>query len=313
MKSAGHEPGTGVTSTEGPLDPGVRRDDGPRTSDIGRRTFLRILLNTIALDPNRWTDDKIPYFKLIDLLPAVARHGFKDLEIWQFHVDRLTQSELSEVKSRLDSLGTSAPVLGIYPTIHLEGDEAHREQAHAERLLDVAAFLGSDLVKMFVGSVGSGKLDQEACDRSLDFLERLTEAAASRRLRLTGETHANTLFDTVESTLWTLDRLDPDWFGVCFQPYDANLAGAMGAFMAMRNRIWHLHYQGRKGREICLLSEADLDYAEYTRFIAESGFSGYLCIEFVKDCVVPRPEELDVEKVLTNAERDREFIREYLG
>ena len=80
----------------------------------------------------------------------------------------------------------------------------------------------------------------------------------------------------------------------------------------MPDRVWHLHYQGRKGREICLLEDADLDYAQYTRFIAESGFKGYLCIEFVKDCVVACSELLDVTKVLTNAERDREFVRKHL-
>ncbi|HUF10431.1 MAG TPA: hypothetical protein VMO47_14010, partial [Rhodothermales bacterium] len=106
--------------------------------------------------------------------------------------------------------------------------------------------------------------------------------------------------------------LDPDRFGVCFQPYDASLTGAKGAFLAMRDRVWHLHYQGRKGLEICLLEDADFDYASYTRFVAESSFSGYLCIEFVKDCVVASPELLDVEKVLTNAERDREFVTRHL-
>jgi len=272
-----------------------------------------ILLNTIALEPNRWTEDKIPHFKLVDLLPAIAKHRFHDLEIWQYHVDRLTQGELDELKSRLDSLGISTPVVGIYPTIHLERKEGHDQLVHVERLMDIASFLGADTVKMFVGSVGSGKLDVEAHGRSLRFLERMSEMAAERDLRITGETHANTLFDTIESTLRTLDRLDPKRFGVCFQPYDGSLAGAIGAFTALRDRIWHLHFQGRKGRELCLLLDADLDYAEYTRFIAASGFSGYLCIEFVKDCVVASPEELDVELVLANAEKDREFVRSETG
>lgn len=272
----------------------------------------RILLNTIALDPNRWTKEKIPYFKLIDLLDAIAKHRFHDLEVWQYHVDRLTQVELEALKSRLKELGMATPVVGIYPKIHLDSKEGRDQLVRVERVLDVAGFLGADTVKMFVGSVASGKLDVEADGRSRQFLERMTEMAAERDLRITGETHANTLFDTIASTLRTLDRLNPDRFGVCFQPYDASLAGAMGAFTALRDRIWHLHYQGRKDGALSLLEEADLDYAAYTGFVAQSGFSGYLCIEFVKDCVVASPELIDIEKVLANAEKDRAFVRKHL-
>jgi len=273
---------------------------------------IHILLNTIALDPNRWTEDKTPYFKLIDLLPAIAEHGFKDLEVWQYHVDRLSEVALPKLKSQLDALGISTPVLGIYPKIHLEGKDGREELVHALRLLDTAVYLEANTVKMFVGTVASGQLDHEAHARSVKFLEGLTELAAERDLLITGETHANTLFDTVESALETLDKLDPDVFGVCFQPYDANLADAQKAFSALQDRVWHLHYQGRKGNEICLLEEADLDYAAYTRFIAESHFVGYLSIEFVKDCVVASPELMDVETVLANAEKDRVFVEKNL-
>jgi sugar phosphate isomerase/epimerase len=112
----------------------------------------------------------------------------------------------------------------------------------------------------------------------------------------------------VKSTLRTLELLDSDRFGVCFQPYDASLPGATGAFTALRDKIWHLHFQGRKGTDICLLEEADLDYAAYTQFISSMGFDGYLCIEFVKDCVVPSPELIDLDLVMANAEKDRAFV-----
>jgi len=276
-------------------------------------TGPRIILNTIALEPNRWTADKVPYFRLIDLLPAIARHGFEALEIWQYHVDRLSESELDDLRSAMESLGIEAPVLGIYPRLDLDEDQRRNELSNIERLLDTAQFLGAGTVKMFVGAVASGRLDTKGTDRSIAFLEEMSNLASERDIRLTGETHANTLFDTVASTLRTLERLDATHFGVCFQPYDANLPGAMGAFTALRERIWHLHFQGRKDGAISLLEEADLDYGSYTRFVAESGFEGNLCIEFVKDCVVASPELLDVERVLANAVEDRQFVETHLG
>lgn len=277
-----------------------------------QRESIKILLNTIALDPNRWTEEKTPFFRLIDLLPAIARHDFHAVELWQYHIDRLNNQELQEVRSAMADAGVRSPVLGIYPKIHLEGVDRDRELDHYTRLLDEAALLGVDLVKMFVGSMGSARLDADARGRSMEFLRALTSRAGERRLRLVGETHADTLFDTVESTLRTLEKLDSRRFGVCFQPYDASLLGAIGAFTALRHSVWHLHYQGRRGNEMCLLEDADLDYAAYTRHVVSSGFEGYLCIEFVKDCVVASPELIDVDLVLSNAQRDREFVMRQL-
>ena len=42
-----------------------------------------LLLNTIALDPNRWTPAKQPYTHLETVLDRVVASGFRQLEIWQ--------------------------------------------------------------------------------------------------------------------------------------------------------------------------------------------------------------------------------------
>ncbi|MFC1483635.1 hypothetical protein ACFL5M_03840 [Candidatus Neomarinimicrobiota bacterium] len=48
--------------------------------------MIYILLNSIALDPNRWTAAKIPYIGLLDLIESVAEAGFKYVEVWQQQV-----------------------------------------------------------------------------------------------------------------------------------------------------------------------------------------------------------------------------------
>jgi hypothetical protein len=57
-----------------------------------------------------------------------------------------------------------------------------------------------------------------------------------------------------------------------------------------------------------LLENSDLDYKRLTRTLAQKGFSGYLCIEFTKDCVVQNPSDFNLETVLNNARRDRDFM-----
>ena len=42
--------------------------------------------------------------------------------------------------------------------------------------------------------------------------------------------------------------------------------------------------------------------------LAKDGFDGALSIEFVKDCVVARPADFDLGRVLANAQQDRAFV-----
>ena len=45
------------------------------------------------------------------------------------------------------------------------------------------------------------------------------------------------------------------------------------------------------------------------RALAARGFDGYLCLELVKASVVAAPADFDLDRVLTHAQRDRDFVR----
>jgi len=49
---------------------------------------MRLLFNTIMLEINRWTKDKILTRPLSELLPALKKAEFTTLEIWQYHISR---------------------------------------------------------------------------------------------------------------------------------------------------------------------------------------------------------------------------------
>lgn len=103
----------------------------------------KLLFNTIALDPNRWTSHKRPYVRLVDVLPDLARAGFYDLEVWQYHLSRLEREEVRALKQRAADLGVSMPIVGLYPVLHATGEERARERKHVGALLGAAAFLGA--------------------------------------------------------------------------------------------------------------------------------------------------------------------------
>ena len=80
---------------------------------------IRILLNSIALEPNRWTTEKIPFYRLEELLEPIAQSGFRGIEVWQYHVSSLNEDAITDLTMQADDLGIDFPVLGIYPRLHL--------------------------------------------------------------------------------------------------------------------------------------------------------------------------------------------------
>lgn len=275
---------------------------------------VRILLNSIALDPNRWTEKKAPFFELKDLLEPVADAGFRRMEVWQYHVSSLDENAMTELQDRGADLGLEFPVLGIYPRLHLGGTKGENDLSEAVRLLDKAAFLGANTVKMFVGTKASADLTDLEEARTIASLEMLTDAAEDRDLLLSGETHENTLFDRVEVVKSILAIIDSEELEVCFQPFDSSSTErAIADYAALADHVIHIHLQGRKGGRLSLLKNADIDYERFLETLEISGFAGYLSIEFVKDCVVDHPEDFDLDRVLANAVKDREFVEKVLG
>jgi sugar phosphate isomerase/epimerase len=141
----------------------------------------------------------------------------------------------------------------------------------------------------------------------------LTDAAEDRDLLLTGETHANTLFDSVETVAATLEIIESEELEVCFQPFDpTDTEQAIADYTALADHVIHIHLQGRRNNEMSLLSDSDIDYERLLETFEINGFAGYLSIEFVKDCVVDHPEDFDLDVVLQNAVKDREFVEKVL-
>ena len=274
---------------------------------------IRILLNSIALEPNRWTAEKTPFNRLHQLLEPVANSGFRSVEVWQYHVSSLNDVAITELTTKADHLGVDFPVLGIYPQLHLGGTDGEEALTESLRLLDLGVSLGANTVKMFVGAKASADLTEMEEANTIASLEMLADAAEDRDLLLTGETHANTLFDSVEATTMSLAEVGSPELEVCFQPYDSrSTEQAISDYSALAENVIHVHLQGRKDDRISLLEEADIDYERFLETLEINGFAGYLSIEFVKDCVVDHPEDFDLERVLSNAVADREFIEKVL-
>lgn len=273
---------------------------------------MDLLLNTILLEPNRWTADKELTWPLVDLLDPVAAAGFTDLELWGYHVDRLDDAGIEGLRQGLAERSQRALAVGAYPAFHLDGAEDEAEVARLERVVGVSATLGARLFKIFPGRVGSAQADDAIRRRSVERLRALADRTAQAGMRLTLETHGNTLCDTLDSTQRLFDELgEHDNVGLCFQPYtEQDTDAAIAMFDTLGDRVWHVHLQNRdEARTATRLAEGSwTDYGRFLPHVRDSGFDGTLCIEFTAGIVPADGESFDLQQVIGNAAADRAFV-----
>jgi sugar phosphate isomerase/epimerase len=272
---------------------------------------MQLLLNTIMLEPNRWTAEHELTYPLVDLLAPIAVAGFAELELWGYHVDSIADGEVDRLAQGLDDHSLRAVGLGAYPSFHLAGAEDEEQRRRLERLVEIASRLGSDVFKIFPGRVASADADEAVWKRSAKRMIELSQRLCEHGMTLTLETHGGTLCDTLDSTHQLLERLPAEGVGICFQPYvEDDTDAAMAAFDTLMPRVQHVHLQNRgPGRVASLL--ADGEWTDYTRFLPHvraSGFDGPMCIEFTAGITPPEGVAFDLDLVLSNAGRDRDFI-----
>lgn len=271
--------------------------------------MIHLFLNSIALEPNRWTAEKIAGNRLDKLLAPIAETGFCFVEVWQYHISRESEVVIKSFRDIADSCDIQFPVIGMYPKLHLAGKDQRDEMDLVKKVFNDAKILGAKVIKIFPGNVATAELDNAQYQRSVGFMTEMANLAETLELTITGETHPNTCFDSVQSCLRFLKSVNCGNFKICFQPYDLNdTEKSINNYRALASDVIHVHFQGWKKQEMELLENSDLDYKKLIETMFKSEFEGYICIEFVKACVVKNPIDFNLSHVLNNAKRDRDFV-----
>ncbi len=269
----------------------------------------RILLGSIALEPNRWTATKEPANSLTDLLRAVSTSGFRHMEVWEFHINQLDLDEIANLRQLADDLDISFPALALYPDFL--ADEIDNQEYFAD-ILDRCSTLGIERIKMFAGNKSASDLSPAERDLSLLQMTSLVDEAALRNIAVSAELHQDTLCDTVEDAIITLNDMNGK-MSICFQPLDfTSTEKTLADYNQLNKYVEHIHLQGRKDGEFSLLSDADIDYEQWLAALAANDYRGDYCIEFVRGCVVPTPDDFNLDAALITAKKDRDFLSEVL-
>lgn len=111
---------------------------------------MQILLNTIMLEPRRWSVPKSVTIPLIKLLPRIKEQGFDELEIWGYHLWNMSEDELSFLLKKLEEKNMKASSVGSYLTSQ-GGPERKGILDAARRYLSICKRLKSKRLRVFYG------------------------------------------------------------------------------------------------------------------------------------------------------------------
>lgn len=271
---------------------------------------MRTLLNTIAIEPNRWTPDKIPARDVGELLPAIRASGFEHLEIWQYHFSRKSNDEIKALRSAAAAQGLDLVVAGVYPSFHLEGDESDSARREMYGVLDRVALLGAQWVKFFFGRMAA----REMTPRQLELTDSRAHAWINygRRehgLSFCAELHGGTLFDPFEyGRKYIANHRDLD-LKVCWQPYAGDtLERCLKIIRELGPEIAHAHFQPSNAHGRCHLPDADLDYRQIVPALQTASVAFMPSIEFVPGGFASTEKPFSLDAALADAASDAQWI-----
>ena len=235
---------------------------------------MNILLHTIALEPARWTPQKVSR-PLSELLPTIAGAGFYKLEIFEPHLALLPdEPTLIQIFERLHLVPM---VLSSYLELspHLNPDDVFESQA-AELLTRVDRF-GFRKVRLFPGK--SPTPDRAA----------VTVAQVGRRLRMVAgqrpnvefllETHDGSLADDPKRPVELVQAAELPNVGLLWQPTVFEPEAACKQWELQKPYVRHIHLQNRTadGR-FCRLEAGRI---AWDNILESVGFQVDVSLEFV--------------------------------
>src|SRR5215210_1938661 len=115
---------------------------------LRRRNTMNILFHTIAVEPARWTPQRISR-PLVELLPHIATSGFHDLEIFEPHLTAETIS--AEIRDGLAQCGLRPVVLSSYLNLNPAQTSDGVVDAKLDQIAERITYYGFKKLRLFPG------------------------------------------------------------------------------------------------------------------------------------------------------------------
>ena len=193
--------------------------------------------------------------------------------------------------------------------------------AAARPTLYTAAKLGVEYFKLGYYRYG----DISRLEEKLDDVKREVEglAGVAQHAKIQGGFHNHSgpyVGSAMWDHWWLMRDTDPRWMGFYFDPCHATIEGGYSGWeigfqrvasrlkmVATKDFYWEKH-DGRWHRRVCPLGEGMVNYPEFFKLLAASGFSGPISLHIEYEIEAPT-ERARREKVLAAIERDYAYLK----
>jgi sugar phosphate isomerase/epimerase len=266
---------------------------------------MNILLHTIALEPARWTPQRVSR-PLVELLPHIAAEGWRDIEIYEPHLTAETTSQA--IKDALVSNNLTPVILSSYlnlnPAVTSDALADEKIAQIAERI----AFYGFKKLRLFPGP-GMNPADSDGVTAYIARVKNLAARLPGTEILL--ETHDGSLADDPEVIVRIVQELASPKVGLLFQAtFFQEQESIMEQFHTEQPFIRHLHLQNRM---------PDLSFVgmregiiPWPQILKELGGTVDATLEFVPVGICPM-EQFDLAASLAQARSEAEYVRSFVA
>ena len=260
---------------------------------------MEILLHTIALEPGRWTPQRVAR-PLGELLPAIREAGFTALEIFEPHL-ALAPDEPALVDA-LVRQGLDPVILSSYLDPSAEDGNVFLAQAQTlQRRVDRFKFRK---VRLFPGRSPSPERTGETIELVAQRMCQLADEQPEVEWLL--ETHDGSLADEPADMVRLVQRCERPNVGLLWQPTRFDPEAARRQFAVQREHIRHVHLQNRTVEAgFTRLAEGVITWMDFLSELPP-GVGGTL--EFVPSGICA-PEQFDLDETLREAVWECAFAR----
>jgi len=255
-----------------------------------------------------------PDWDLEMIVRRAKEYGYEGIEIRgilrQFDLTRVPEltEGVAETRKLLESHGISVACISASSRFSSsDPDERRANLISAKAHMDIAKSFNAPCIRVFGGQIPDG-VEREKCeDYIAESLRELGEYAESAGVKVVIETHDS--FSTGEHLAAVLDKVDHPMVGALWDIHHPvkNGESPEDTMRYLSGKVFHVHVKDGDFTTYTMLGEGKVPALKILRLLKESGYDGYLSVEWEKAW---HPELPDPEVALPQYARK---LREYLS
>ncbi len=249
---------------------------------IARPGTARFKFSLAAYSYRDLLTGKPPRLTLDDFIAECARMQLDGTELTSYYFPAdITHEYLRHLKQLAFRLGLNISGTAVGNDFcHPPCKERDDQIAHVKRWIEYAEILGAPVIRIFSGKPHEDQSEQDAQRQAVAAIEECCDYAGSHGVYLALENHGG-LTTTVEGTLALVKAVESPWFGVNLDTGNFHSSDIYGDLAKLAP--YALNVQVKVVVRPDGGSKQPADFSRLARILTESGYRGYIVLEFEED------------------------------